>query len=185
MPDTPAPLPSPAPAERFAPARGLERALVSRWLVWLGALILGLAAVFLVKVSIEREWLTPPARCLLGVLAGVALLALGERARRAPLAFAGRLADFGAVPPALSAAGVVALYASVYAAFALYGLLPALAAFLLLALISFAAFALALVQGPFVAVLGVLGGFALPALVSTGRARPTRSSPTSRCSPSP
>src|SRR3546814_3914599 len=49
----------------------------------------------------------------------------------------------------------------------LYGLLPPLAAFLLLALVAFTAFALALLHGPFLAVLALLGGFVTPLLVES------------------
>src|SRR3546814_13819443 len=49
--------------------------------------------------------------------------------------------------------------------YGLYGLLPPLAAFLLLALVAFTAFALALLHGPFLAVLALLGGFVTPLLV--------------------
>src|SRR3546814_3091397 len=70
------------------------------------------------------------------------------------------------LPPALTAAGVASAFGSLYAAYGLYGLLPPLAAFLLLALVAFTAFALALLHGPFLAVLALLGGFVTPLLVA-------------------
>ena len=161
--------PSSRPRAVVAGAIGFERALTVRWMVWLGAIVLALAAVFLIRYSIEREWLTPAARCGLGALAGIAFAVLGEWLRRHPLDSGPGPIEPNHVPPALSAAGVITLYASSYAAFALYELLGPLGAFAALACVSFLAFALALTQGPFIAGLGVLGGFALPLLVSTGQ----------------
>src|SRR3546814_1187987 len=58
-------------------------------------------------------------------------------------------------------------YLGSYSPYGLYGLLPPLAAFLLLALVAFTAFALALLHGPFLAVLALLGGFVTPLLVES------------------
>ena len=40
-------------------AGGLERTLTSRWLVWLGGVTIALAGIFLVKYSIDQDWLNP------------------------------------------------------------------------------------------------------------------------------
>ena len=71
------------------------------------------------------------------------------------------------MPPALTAAGLFAAFASVYAAYDLYHLLAPLVAFLGLALIAALGVALALLQGPFIALLGMAGGFVTPALVES------------------
>lgn len=162
----PAEIPPPA-ATPTAPA--FEESLTSRWFVWLGAVALALGSVFLVKYSIERGWMGPAVRVLLGGALGLALSLGGEALRRRPLqrAVAAIRPDY--VPPALTSAGLFALFASVYAAYELYALIPPLAAFLLLAAVSFLAVVLALLQGPFVALLGLLGGFATPALVAATR----------------
>ena len=149
-------------------AGGIERKLTSRWLVWLGGVTVALAGIFLVKYSIDQDWLGPSVRCALGVLAGVALTAAGEWCRRRFLRRATDLPEPGVIPPALGAAGIATLYSSVYAAFALYDLIGALLAFVALAVISFFSFALALLHGRFIAVLGLIGGYLVPVLVSTG-----------------
>ena len=149
-------------------AGGIERTLTSRWLVWLGGVTVALAGIFLVKYSIDQDWLGPSVRCALGVLAGVALTAAGEWCRRRPLRRAIDIAEPSVIAPALGAAGIATLYSSVYAAFGLYDLIGALPAFVALAVISFFSFALALLQGRFIAVLGLIGGYLVPALVSTG-----------------
>ena len=71
------------------------------------------------------------------------------------------------LPAALSAAGIACLFASIYAAHGLYGLLPSGLAFLLLAVTAFAGVGLSLLQGPFLAGLGLLGGFLTPLIVQS------------------
>jgi len=146
-----------------------EESLTSRWFVWLGAVALALGSVFLVKYSIERGWLGPAVRVLLGGALGLILTFGGEALRRRPLqrAVAALRPDY--VPPALTSAGLFSLFASVYAAYELYALISPLAAFLLLAAVSALAVGLAILQGPFVALLGLLGGFATPALVAVAQ----------------
>jgi uncharacterized membrane protein len=58
-------------------------------------------------------------------------------------------------------------YSSAYAGFELYGLLPPLAAFLVLGILSMGAVFLSVLQGPLVAVLGIVGGFVTPLLVAS------------------
>jgi uncharacterized membrane protein len=130
--------------------------------IWLGAIALVLSAAFLVKLSFDRGWLGPPVRVALGVLFGVALLAAGERLRRGS----------ERVAQGLSAAGVAVLFVSFYAAVGLYSLIPAAAGFGLMALTTATAVVLSLRQGPMVAVLGLVGGFLTPYLVSTGEPEP-------------
>ena len=162
---------SPPATETLAAPReaagGIERTLTSRWLVWLGGVTIALAGVFLVKYSIDRDWLSPVVRCALGVLGGVALTVAGESWRRRRLQRPSGTLDPSVIPTALSAAGIAMLYSSVYAAFALYDLIAALFAFVVLAVISFFSFALALLHGRFIAVLGLIGGYLVPVLVST------------------
>ncbi|MCG8358321.1 MAG: DUF2339 domain-containing protein [Kiloniellales bacterium] len=167
------PEPAPAPTETpttAPPGRrlgGLEESLASRWLVWLGGLTLALGGAFLFKYSIDQGWLGPAVRVLLGCLFGLLLIVAGEGLRRRPFQreIARRGPDY--VPPALTAAGLSIGFVSVYAAFALYGLIGPLLAFVGLAALAAAAIALSLLQGPFIALLGLLGGFATPALVGS------------------
>jgi uncharacterized membrane protein len=84
--------------------------------------------------------------------------------RRLPTALVGRLpSDYAG--PALTAAGIFALYASFYAAQALYGLLGPALGFGALAAVSALALTLARSQGWFVALLGIAGGYLIPALI--------------------
>ena len=156
--------PAPAPA---GPQESLEERVMRRWAVWLGAVALVFGAYFLVKFSIEQGWFGPEARVSVGAALGLALWILGEwvRQRDLRLPLPGGAPD--AIPPALAAAGSVALFASLYAAYGVYHLLNPLAAFLLLALVSAATVLLSLLHGQFMAWLGIAGAYAVPLIVTT------------------
>ena len=180
VPALPPGMPSRAPVGR-PPATGpfrehelaktrenLEEKLFSRWFVVIGAVAVALSAVFLVRHAMQVGWLTPVIQCFLGVLLGLILIAGGEFLRRHPLLQAAGFVKPSLVPPALTAAGVSALFVSIYAAYALYDLLPSLVAFGALGVVWVLAMLLSILQGPFVAALGILGGFLVPILVQTG-----------------
>ena len=158
---------APPPAVSVAARASLEERLASRWLVWLGAVALALAGLFLILYAVEHGWLGPTARVVLGLLLGVALAAAGEWTRRRPwqMRFASQHTDYA--PGALSGAGLFVAFASIYGAHALYGLIGPLTAFIGLALVAAAGFALAALHSPIVAIVGLLAAFATPALVTT------------------
>ncbi len=128
------------------------------WMVALGGLSIGLAGVFLVRYSIEQGYLGPTARVLLGIGTGVALHGLAEWLRRRVHGRYDALA-------ALAGGASLTLYAAVLAALHLYALWPPVVVFALLALISMGTLVLALRHGPVLAILGILGAFAVPALI--------------------
>jgi uncharacterized membrane protein len=148
-----------APAGATAGRTTFEELVGARLLVWVGAMALALAGAFLVKISFERGWISPPIRVAIGVGFGIGLLALGESLRRS----SGRISE------ALSAAGIADLFACFLAAVHLYHLVPPAAGFLLMGLTTAVAVALALRQGVMVALLGLSGGFLTPALIQTGQ----------------
>lgn len=153
-------------------AVSLEQRLSTNWLVWVGGVALALAGVFLVRYIAEQGWLSPATRCAIGVIFGVSLIVSGEVVRRRPLerAIAAIRADY--VPQALTSAGFVAAFGSVYLAYAFYDLIPPGWSFVLLGVIALAAFLLSTVQGSFVAMLGLVGAALTPALVSTADPSP-------------
>ena len=150
-----------------APRESLEERVMRRWAVWLGAVALAFGAYFLVKFSIEQGWFGPAARVGAGAALGLALWALAEwvRQRDVRLPLPGDTPD--AIPPALAASGSVALFASLYAAYAVYQLVDPRIAFLLLAAVSAATVLLSLLHGVFMAWLGIAGAYAVPLIVTT------------------
>src|SRR5258708_3153507 len=158
---------SPAAPVPVVARPSLEQRVMGRWAVWLGGIALAFGAYFLVKFSIEQGWFGPAARVAAGTALGLALWALSEwvRQRDLRLPLPGGAPD--AIPPALAAAGSVALFASLYAAHALYSMLGPLAAFVLLALVAAATVLLSLLHGVFMAWLGIAGAYAVPLIVTT------------------
>ena len=146
---------------------GLEQRLASRWLVWLGAITVALGSAFLIKHSFEAGWLSPGVRVTAGLGFAAFLITLGEWLRRQPLsqAIASMRPDY--VPPALTGGGLFAAFASIYGAEALYGLMPPAIAFAGLAAVAFLGVGLSLLQGPFIALLGLVGGFVTPILIGS------------------
>ena len=148
-----------------AAGRRFEQILVENWLVWVGGLALALGGVFLVKLSIDYGLLTPPVRVVLAVLLGIGLCAASEWVtRREP---ADEASGPSYVPQALAAGGAATVFAAIYAAYQLYGLISGPPAFILLAATAIATVALSLRQGVLVAALGLVGAYAVPALVAS------------------
>ncbi len=172
VPETPMVAAAPASVPPAMPS--LEERIAGRWAVWLGGATIALAAIFLVRYSIEEELLGPAARIGLGLALGLALIAASEGLRRRVGAVPGsgvpgRLAvPPPMIPPALAAAGIVALFATTLASLVVHQLIAPMTAFAALAAISATAMALALLHGPMVALLGQAGAFAVPLLVDTG-----------------
>jgi uncharacterized membrane protein len=156
-----------APEETRRP--GWEQRLASRWLLWLGGIALALGGGFLVKVSIDMGLVGPAVRCIAGAGLGLALIVGGEVLRRRPLQMAIAAQAPNYLPPALAAAGLAMLFASIFAAHGLYQFIGAPVAFILLGATAFVGVGLALLQGPFIAALGLLGGFATPLIVSAAK----------------
>lgn len=130
--------------------------------IWAGGIALALAGVFLVKFSIDHGMLTPQVRVALSFAFGLALLAGAEVAYR----LEARVRD-PRVRQALAGAGLATLYAGFYLAGTLYGLIGTGVAFAGLAAVTALAIALSFRFGLPSAVLGLVGGFAAPALVAS------------------
>tara|TARA_R110002049_G_scaffold129269_2_gene286997 strand:+ start:272 stop:2743 length:2472 start_codon:yes stop_codon:yes gene_type:complete len=155
------PSPPPARGARSSAASSSAAMPQVNWMVWLGGLCVGLAGIFLVRYGIESGFLGPWSRVALGVLTGLALHALAEKLRR-------RSGSSQPAWAALAGGASITLYAAVLAALRMYDLLTPAPAFLLLALIALATMWLSLYHGPVLAILGLLGAYAVPLLVSSG-----------------
>ncbi len=147
--------PSAPPPSRSA---DLEVRLGASLPIWIGAISLALSGVFLVKYAVEHQLLGPGARVSSSVVLGSLALAAGWRLReRRP-----------SIAQGLAASGVAILSAAIWAASWLYGFLGPVVAIACQGLLTAVAVWLSLRLGPFVAMLGVVGGFLQPALCGTG-----------------
>lgn len=165
VPAAPPPPPPPAsPARPRRPAIDWEAFVGVKLFSWIAGIALVVAAIFFLRYSIEHGWLGPSIRMAIGFLTGAALLAVCEWkvARR-----------YAITANSLDAAGIAILFATSFAAHARWHLFGAGPAFALMVLVTVAAVGLAIRRDSvFIAVLGLLGGFSTPALLSTGEDRP-------------
>ena len=160
---SPAALPSTTPPR--PPGRDWEQVLTQRWGILAGAAALLLAGVFLVRTAVESGWLGPAPRCAIAAVLGALLAGGAELLRRRSRSDAGAFAD--QAPAALASGAVVVWMAGGYAAGPLYGLVPDLAAFVLMAAASLAGLALSLRFGPLVGAVGLAAAFGTPLLVGS------------------
>lgn len=161
--------PAVAQPQNDASKPSFEEKLGTRWVVWVGGLTLALGGLFLVKYSIEAGLIGPGVRVLLGGLFALALLGAGEFSRRKENATPDVPLPAANIPAILTAAGTLVAFATVYAAYALYGFLAPASAFILLGIVALGTMAAALLHGPALAGLGVAAAFATPVLVSSGK----------------
>jgi uncharacterized membrane protein len=163
-PPAPPTPPEPPPPWLRLPEFDWERLVGVRLFSAIAGIALVLAGIFFLRYSIEHGWLQPTVRVAIGVLTGVGLLVVCElkAARKYPV-----------TANALDAAAIAILFSTFFSAYALWQLVPAGAAFALLAVVTTTAVLLSIRrESLFIAVLGLLGGFATPALLSTGENRP-------------
>lgn len=164
-PPAPEPPPPPPPPPRPAPPRPrLETRVGLTWVNRVAVVTLVLGVAFFFKFAVDAGWIGEWTRVLLGAMAGVAAIAMGERTWRGGQQVWAQ---------GVSAAGIGILYVSFYAAYGLYRLLPQAAAFALLAATTAAAVALALrYAAPALAALGLAGGFLTPVAAGAADGQP-------------
>jgi len=142
----------------------LEAFMGVKLFAWLGGLAFFLGIVFFVKYSFEHNLITPQMRVAIGAITGLGLVAGGLFMPRP---------KFAVTAQTLCATGIVTLYGVTFGAHAFYHFLGILPAFAIMAVITAAAFLLAVrLNAQVVAVLGLLGGFLTPLLLSTGQDNP-------------
>ena len=105
----------------------LESRIGSQLFNRIGILALLVGVAWFLKFAIDQHWIGPLARVLIGVVAGIAIAAGSEWFR---------LRGYKAFSYSLKALGTGVLYLSLWAAYALFGLIPATAAFLCMVLVT-------------------------------------------------
>lgn len=167
--ETPAPGSSAAPSSKIkggSAGGALERGLAGNWLLWVGGAALVLGGGFLVKSAIDAGFFGPVFRIAAGLAAGAAMIGAAQWLKR-------RIAEESLAPSVLAGAGGATIYGAIYAAYGLYGLIPAAAAFAALALASAGAVILAVIhRRPAMAGLALAGAHVSPLITSEGAAAP-------------
>jgi len=161
QPPPPAPVPLPPAARRPSRTNEEWEALIGgKLLNRVGALALILGVAFFLQYAFANDWFTQPFRVLIGVLIGCALIFVAARA-------ASR--NFLVFAQGLVGAGIAILYLSAYASFNYYHIVSQPAAFLFMSAVTVVTFTQAFRYDSLaVALLGWLGGFLTPFLLSTG-----------------
>lgn len=162
---TSAPVKAPTPTKPAQPAVSIpeinwEKFLGVKMFAWVGGLALFLGAAFFIKYAFDNNLISPEARVALGYLFGIGLMAGGLWLSREKSAV---------TVQTLCATATVILYTNTFAAHEHYHLFGTTATFCVMALTTAFAFFLAVrLDARVVAILGLLGGFVTPLVVSTG-----------------
>ncbi len=129
---------------------------------WLGKIGVGLllfGVAFLYLLSVERGWITPPVRVGFGLALGTTLIALGLRLFR----------DRRSFSQVLLGGGIGTFYATGFAAFWLYALVPHALAFAFMVAVTLLSFFLSLRgSGAALSLIGTLGGLGTPFILNDG-----------------
>lgn len=151
-----------APSAEVSERRSdLEARIGGSWFNRIGIAAILLGVAFFLKYAFDNQWIGPRTRVIMGILAGIGFLAGGEHVRAR---------GYRHYAQGLSGGGIGILYLSIFAAFAFYSLIGQLPAFLLMMLVTTTAVLLAVRYDALpIAVLGLVGGFLTPILLSTGK----------------
>lgn len=136
-----------------------EYAFASQWLLRIGILILVVGIGFFLKYSVEHGLINEVGRVAISSLAGVGLMVSGTR-------LLGR--RYHVLGQGLLGGGLATLYFAVYAAANFYQLIEVPLAFGLMTALTVLAGAIAVrFNSILVAVLGIIGGYGTPVMLST------------------
>lgn len=139
----------------------VEFAIASQWLLRLGIVLLVVGIGFFLKYSIEHGLLSPTARVALSVMAGLVMLIGGTRI------LGGK---FHVMGQGLLGGGIATLYFSAFASANFYHLITMPVAFAaMIAVTALSGFIAVRFHSILTAVLGVVGGYGTPVMLSTGQ----------------
>jgi len=153
--------PAMAPAATYTLTRAEWESLIGgKLLNWIGALATIIGIGFFLRYAFQNNWITPTMRVAIGFFIGGGLLVGGN------ISYA---KSFKIFSQGLIGAGISILYLSVYAAFNFYHLAPQRTAFVMMSAVTVVTFVQALrFNSLAISILGWLGGFLTPFLLSTG-----------------
>ncbi len=164
---SPPPMPSPPVMPSFASqyaaqpanAASLESRIGSQWFNRVGILAVLIGMAWFLKFAIDNHWIGPLGRVLIGLIVGAGLVAWSERFRSR---------GYAVFSYSLKAIGSGVLYLSLWAAFSLYQLVPAGAAFAAMVLVTaFNGFMAWVQDAELLGLYAIVGGLSTPLLLST------------------
>jgi len=130
-----------------------------KWLLIAGVIIVVFAVGYFLKYAADRNWINPTARVISAYIWGGAFLYGGNKARKS-------WSVFGQI---IIGGGIATFYLSTYSAFAIYKIMGQTSAFGLMVITTVLAGTLSVMyNNKWLAVIGIIGGFLTPILLSTG-----------------
>ena len=157
------PVVPPHSAPTRANDRDLESRIGSHWLNRIGITAVLIGVSYFLKFAFDNDWIGPAGRIAIGLLAGIGVVVWSERFRAR---------GYRAFSYSLKAVGIGAMYLSLWAGFQVYHLFPGGVAFFAMLIVTASTAAIALSQdAEILAAFALTGGFATPALLSTGQNR--------------
>jgi uncharacterized membrane protein len=150
----------PKAPEKPEDANTLEENIGGKWFARIGIAALVIGISFFLKYAFDNDWIGETGRVIIGVFAGLILLALGEKTiRKYPV--------YGQI---ISGGGIAVLYLSIFAAFNFYHLMGVYAAFFVMAIITTIGIVLSVRYDALsLMTIAIVGGFATPLMLSTGQ----------------
>lgn len=138
----------------------LEKFIGENLINKIGILILVLGISYFVKYAIDKDWINEPARVGIGMLSGALIMGIAHKLRKKYAAFS-----------SVFVAGAIAVfYFTIGIAFHSYHLFGQTTAFIIMVLITVFSCLISLSYNrKELAVLSLIGGFAVPFMVSTGQ----------------
>ncbi len=150
--------PRPAPREKGAWEDFIGTNLLNK--IGIAVLVIGIS--FGVKYAIDHEMLNPLTRIILGYLAGAIILVLALKLKK----------DYHAFSAVLLSGGMATLYFITFAAYDFYHFLPQAVAFaIMVGFTAFTVFAAMQYNLQVIGIIGLIGAYAVPFLLSDGSGR--------------
>jgi uncharacterized membrane protein len=143
----------------------MENAIGTRWIGRIGVLAILIGVAFFLKYSFENRLIGETGRVLLGIFWGAVFVGTGEYLQKKR-----NMARYGQM---LSGGGLAVLYLALYAAFALYHLIPASLAIAGMVAVTTTGMTLSIRYSTYsLAAIALIGGFLTPIMLSTGQNQP-------------
>lgn len=137
----------------------LEKFIGENLINKIGILILVLGISYFVKYAIDKDWINEPARVGIGVLSGALVMAVAHKLRK----------NYAAFSSVIVAGAIAIFYFTIGIAFHSYHLFSQSVAFgIMVVITAFSALISLSYNRIELAVLSLIGGFAVPFMVSTG-----------------
>ncbi|WP_117885531.1 DUF2339 domain-containing protein [Aureibaculum luteum] len=137
----------------------LEKFIGENLINKIGILILVLGISYFVKYAIDKDWINEPARVGIGILAGALVMLIAHRLRK----------NYGSFSSVLVAGAIAIFYFTIGIAFHEYRLFNQTVAFAIMVVITAFSSVISISYNRMeLAILSLIGGFAVPFMISTG-----------------